>query len=65
MDSLTDLAKLIALADAARDVMDSQAAADNETLRRSAKAAAVHASKVTKEIKAGMKGVDCERGNAL
>ena len=62
MDSLTDLAKLIALADAARDVMDSQAAADNETLRRSAKAAAVHASKVTKEIKAGMVGIDKYRG---
>jgi len=62
MDSVTDLAKLIALADAARDVMDSQAAADNETLRRSAKAAAVHASKVTKEIKAGMAGIDKYRG---
>ena len=62
MDSVTDLAKLIALADAARDVMDSQAAADNETLRRSAKAAAVHASNATKEIKAGMKGIDKYRG---
>ncbi len=62
MDSVTDLDKLIALADAARDVMDSQAAADNETLRRSAKAAAVHASKVTKEIKAGMVGIDKYRG---
>jgi len=60
MDNLkTDLQKLIALADAAKAVMETEAAADNEPLRRAVKATAIHAGR---EIRDGMKGIDKYRG---
>ena len=50
MDDLNDdAAKLKALTNAARDVLETRTARNDETLRRAVKAAIVHSSKATQK----------------